>query len=115
MGYKKKKQPAAKARKARSKVQQIIDKELPGYVVVDAPRKAPKRRAVKAAKTASLDKLKSKYATGAAKAKKAPKPAAGHGRIVRVRPARGSLDPAGEIGEKAVYLGPTGRVEFRQG
>ena len=110
-----KKKPAAKRKKTRSKVQRLIDKELPGYVVVDAARKPPKRRPVKAAKTASLDKLGSKYASGSARTKKAPKPAAGHGRIVRVRPARGGLDPAGEIGEKAVYIGPTGRVEFRQG
>ena len=106
----------AKRSGKQATVQQMIDREMPGYVVIDAPKKpAARRRAGKAAKTASLDKLQTKYRTGAGKPKQAPKPSAGHGRIVRVRPVRGSQDPAADIGEKAVYLGPTGKVEFRQG
>lgn len=57
-------------------------------------------------KTASLERHYKKYAAAGrvARGVRAAKPAAGRGRIVRAGPAA-----------KAVYLGPTGEIEIRQG
>lgn len=132
-----KKQPAAKVRakprakarakaksapkpKARAKAKIAMTGDLAGFEIL-APGPKPKVKAEferRVERTPPLHSIKKKFGLkpdAAPAAKGGSGAGAAHGKIVRVRRVAGSLDPADEIGEKAVYLNPQGRVEFRQG
>jgi hypothetical protein len=108
----------ARSRTAGSdSVQRIIDRQLPGYVALgSSPKPVVPKVSTSVGKTASLDRMKAKLAPASRSSRsvKSESPV-GHGRIVRVRSAKKNVDPADEIGDKAVYIGPSGDVEFRQG
>ena len=94
------------------------------YVYLDSPKlkalKGPAKlkdlKAVGALKTPGVGKLAAKFSGLDSDAEESPSKNAtmAHGKIVRAR-SKANRDPASDLGAKAVYYSPAGKVEFRQG